>query len=457
MGGSSPGPTNHNPFSSFGAPRTPGPLGRNDAADPDTLTLRGDTPGSLGLNDDFDVSRMVETDWDYVLRHRELKSHLIESVRLSDPTLQLNHALWTGQSVWRVPSGQGGAIVFRVSNLAEDLDGSPRAYHPPTEDSWDGGPPNGPGKDSLPNAVGQPPLPISGTPKKHVDWPNWPLTAGCQLFRDLQKARGLEKKAAAAAQPAGGNPPAANPANADKTAKEAQDAKDALDTIYKKYGVKKLSELEDKSKTAVCVQYVDGRTKKASQDDWSHVKRWVGIQTDKSGKPIIRDSGPNKGFYIPAITPGWADAEKHPWVVLNPPEDEFGVCKTNSAVVIKNGDSPSIAYGMVADVGPRGHLGEVSRKMMDDLGFTGKATPAGDYIVVLFPKNLSNAEIAKEKKLSQIQEDAKTSFEAWTWEGRTGIDLINELFPMPALYHLLKKNFLRNSKYSKFNDHLTLK
>src|ERR1035438_10513676 len=71
--------------------------------------------------------------------------------------------------------------------------------------------------------------------------------------------------------------------------------------------------------------------------------------------------------YHPGMFFGWADAEKHPWVVLNPPEDEFGVKKTNSAVVIKNGDPPTIAYGMVADWGPYGHLGEVSRKMMDDL------------------------------------------------------------------------------------------
>ena len=32
MGGRRPGPTNYNPFSRFTAPRTPGPLGQNDAA-----------------------------------------------------------------------------------------------------------------------------------------------------------------------------------------------------------------------------------------------------------------------------------------------------------------------------------------------------------------------------------------------------------------------------------------
>jgi hypothetical protein len=452
MGGRRPGPTNHNPLSKFTAPRTPGPLGHNDAADPGTLTSRGETPGSLGLNDDaaYDVARMVDPmDFDYLVRHHESKAHLVESVRLSDMHLKDKHGLWNRLSIWSV----AGAIVFRVSNLSEDLDGSPRAYHPPTDASWNGFG-HGLGKDSLANAVGNPGVTKYAHSKKEEDWA---LTAGCELFRDLQKAKGLEPKAAAAAKPAAGKPPAPNPAGADKAAKEATAAKEALDAIFKKYGVTKLGDLEAKSKSAVCVLYVDGRAKKDSQDDWSHVVHWAGIRTDKSGKPIVRTSGANKGFYIPAITPGWADAEKHPWVVLNPPEDQFGLKLTNSAVVIKNGEPPSIAYGMVGDVGPAGHLGEVSRKMMDDLGFTG-ATPSGDYLVVLFPGNVSEADIGNEKPLSAIQSDAKASFEAWTWEGRSGIALIKELFPTPDQYHQVQNDFANAKRYlTSHIDHLMLK
>lgn len=388
-------------------------------------------------------------DFDYLVRHHESKSHLVESVRLSDLHLKDKDRLWNRLSIW----GVAGAIVFRVSNLSEDLDGSARAYHPPTDASWNGFG-HGLGKDSLADAVGIPGVTKYAHSKKEEDWA---LTAGCQLFRDLHKAKGLEPKAAAAAQPAAGKPPAPNQASADKAAKEAKDAKDALDAIFKKYGVTKVSDLEAKSKSAVCVLYVDGRAKKDSRDDWSHVVHWAGIQTNKSGKPIVRTSGPNNGFYIPAITPGWADAEKHPWVVLNPPEDQFGLKLTNSAVVIKNGEPPSIAYGMVADVGPAGHLGEVSRKMMDDLGFTG-ATPSGDYIVVLFPENVSEADIGKEKQVSAIQSDAKASFEAWTWEGRSGIELIKELFPTPDQYHRVQKDFANAKSYlPSYIDHLTLK
>jgi hypothetical protein len=409
-------------------------LGCNDAADPGTLTFRGETPGSLGINDDaeYDVTRMVDPmDFDYLVRHHEFKSHLVESVRLSDLHLKDKHGLWNNVSIW----GVAGAIVFRVSNLSEDLDGSARAYHPPTDASWNGYG-HGLGKDSLANAVGNPGVTKYAHSKKEEDWA---LTAGCQLFRDLHKARGLETKAAA-----------------DQAAKETKDAKDALDAIFKKYGVTKLSELAAKSESAVCVLYVDGRPKKDSQDDWRHVVHWAGIKTDKSGKPIVRTSGSDTGFYIPAITPDWADAEKHPWVVLNSPEDQFGVKLTNSAVVIKNGESASLAYGMVGDIGPKGHLGEVSRKMIDELGFTG-AAPSGDYIVVLFPENVSKADIAKEKQLSAIQSDAKAKFEAWTWEGRSGVELIKELFPTPTQYHRVQKDFANAKRYlTSHIDHLML-
>jgi hypothetical protein len=432
-GGRRRGPANYDPFSRFFPPRTPGTLGRNDAGDPGAFTLRGDTPGSLGLNDDagFDINRIVDPlDFDYLVRHRESRSHLVESTVLSD--MHLKDKLWKNQSIW----GVGGAVVFRVSDLIEDVDGSQRAYHPPTDASWSGKG-HGLGKDSVANAVGIPGVTLYTRTKNEQDWA---LTAGCQLFRDLHKAKELEPKAAPA-------PPHAGKTSAPENAsKEARDAKDALDAIFKKHGVTKMSELETKSKSAVCVLYVEGRPKKDSQADWSHVAHWASIQTDKLGKPIIRASGPNKGFYVPGITPGWADADKHPWVVLNPPQGKFGVKLTNSAVVIKNGDPPTIAYGMVGDSGPEGHLGEVSRKMMDDLGFTG-STPAGDYIIVLFPNNVSDADIAKEKQLSAIRSDAKDSFDAWTWEGRSGMQLIKELFPTPDQYHRAKKDFANAKQY----------
>ena len=451
-GGRRPGSANHNPLSPFTSPCTPGSLGCNDAGDPHTLTLRGNTPGSLGVNDDagLDVNRIVDPiDFDYLVRHRQLKSQLVESVQLSGLRLKDNvdkKDLWKDKNIWRV----GGAIVFRVPALVEDVDGSERAYHPPTATSWDGRMHGGPAKDNLPNAVSDPPY-------RKVE-KDWPLTAGCQLFRDLHKAKGLEAKAAS--HPAAAKPP--DQASADKAAKETQAAKDALDEILKKYKITKLSELEEKSESAVCVLYIDGRPIADSQADWSHVNVWAGIQTDDpldkgTGTPLVRTSGPNKGFYIPRITPAWADADKHPWVVLNPPQGHFGVNLTNSAVVIKNGESPTIAYGMVGDSGPHGHLGEVSRKMMDDLNLPANP-PDGDYIIIQFPANVSKADIAKEKQLAAIRSAAQAAFEAWSWEGRSGMDLIKELFPTPDQYHRVQNDFAHAKQYlNTYIDQLMLK
>jgi len=46
-----PGPENWVDSSPLGPPRTPGSLGKNDAADPSAKARLGDTPGSLGVND----------------------------------------------------------------------------------------------------------------------------------------------------------------------------------------------------------------------------------------------------------------------------------------------------------------------------------------------------------------------------------------------------------------------
>ena len=169
---------------------------------------------------------------------------MIESTQLSDLRLKDRRGLWNKFSIWRV----AGAIVFRVTTLSEDLDGSPRAYHPPTDASWNGFG-RGLAKDSLANAVGVPGVTAYAHSKNESDWA---LTAGCQLFRDLHQAKQLEPKAAVAAPPAAQilAPPPPAP---DKVA-AATDAKNKLDAIFKKYGVTKLSELETKKSIGgVCV------------------------------------------------------------------------------------------------------------------------------------------------------------------------------------------------------------
>jgi hypothetical protein len=86
MGGCRPGPASHNPFSRFGAPRTPGPLGRYDAADPNWLSCRGDTPGPLGLNDDaaFVPSRLIDPmGFDDLVSHREIERRPVPAINVT--------------------------------------------------------------------------------------------------------------------------------------------------------------------------------------------------------------------------------------------------------------------------------------------------------------------------------------------------------------------------------------
>ena len=84
--------------------------------------------------------------------------------------------------------------------------------------------------------------------------------------------------------------------------------------------------------------------------------------------------------------------------------------------------------------------------MIDDLGFTGSA-PSGDYIIIVFPEAATAATIATEKPVETIRSDAKAAFEAWTWEGRSGIGLIKELFPTPDEYQQVLRDFARADSY----------
>ena len=99
----------------------------------------------------------------------------------------------TDESVRTLPCHRFSPVSYTHLDVykRQDMDGSPRAYHPPTAASWDGKSHGGPAKDHLANAVGDPGVTKYAKSKKEKDWP---LTEGCQLFRDLHKAKTLEAK-----------------------------------------------------------------------------------------------------------------------------------------------------------------------------------------------------------------------------------------------------------------------
>ncbi len=395
-----PGPTQHDIFSGLLPARTPSPLGHRDAAAPNTPAQLGDTPGSVGSKDGAArlANPALAEALKFLSRYRENRDHLVEDGQLESSTVK-----GTGLSatVWQV----GGAIIYRLTTIREDMDGSPRAYHPPTDESWLGKGPNH-GRDSLLNAVGKPDPKLYRQGEKA-----FPLTEGCQLLRDVIKAREL---------------------NASRDPK----ATEHLTKILKDHGVDSLTKLEEKSKSAVCVKYIDGRPKEDSRKDWRHVKKWAGIQVDETGNPKIRETGPNKGFYIPRISPEWADADVHPWVVLNPHlAKSAGLNLGNDAVVVANGEGPKVAFGLILDAGPPQGLGECSSAMIRDLG----VSENGDYIYIQFPE----AGDTKQKSADAMRKKARERFEGWCVNGRRGLEVVKDLFPTRTQYDRMLRIYLR--------------
>jgi len=338
--------------------------------------------------------------YDFVQRHRETKDHLVQSVRLDNSKAD---GLLLKYIVWRLE----GAVIYRVKEIKEDLDGSLRAYHEPTDEHFDGEGP-GLGKQSLFNAVQKPS--VRGH-HPYKDESSYLLTSGCQLLRDFYKAKSLQGK----------------PDNS---------ARDALDAILKAHKVSTYADLEKQSKTAICVKYIDGRPKADSRNDWwKHVKSWCGVQVDNKTK--LPKKRPN-GFYFPLITPPWADADKHPWVVLNPQLKTLGVRLGNYSAILVNGESPKAAFGIVADVGNEDELGECSGAMIGALGIP-NSLPPGDYIFILFPGDQD----MNEKSPEDIRKGAKAKFDSWSLGGRHGMEVVKELFPTHDEYSRMKMEYLK--------------
>ncbi len=65
--------------SAFTPARTPGPLGSNDAGDPDALAILGDTPGPLGVGDHADPMMLVPPlNFDRVVRYQIFEESVLQ-------------------------------------------------------------------------------------------------------------------------------------------------------------------------------------------------------------------------------------------------------------------------------------------------------------------------------------------------------------------------------------------
>lgn len=169
----------------------------------------------------------------------------------------------------------------------------------------------------------------------------------------------------------------------------------------------------------------DLRNASKNMEDGPNAK-WIGIVTDDAGTPVIQKDGPFAGFYVSMTSledtrfertdpRRYVDATKIPYVVLNPILKQAGIALGDLAVVVLNPKDPKVAYGIVADIGPRLGLGECSKALANSLGIAGGIEGA-DIIYIFFP---TPKEQRRTRTTQEIFDQANNLFEAWGGITRT--------------------------------------
>ena len=165
--------------------------------------------------------------------------------------------------------------------------------------------------------------------------------------------------------------------------------------------------------------------------------RWVGIATDKRGRPFMQKKGRYRGYYVsttslqdstvrnPADPAKYVDATKIPYLVL-PPEvaERFQIGLGDMAVVI-NRQTGVTAFAIFADVGPRRKIGEGSIALAEALGLP--SDPRHDktedgLLYVVFPgSGLGQGTL---RPLEEIKDSASELYERWGGSGRLRVCLL---------------------------------
>ncbi len=115
---------------------------------------------------------------------------------------------------------------------------------------------------------------------------------------------------------------------------------------------------------------------------------WWGIDTNSSGKPYVQGAkDPAPGYYVsttaltdsryPSSDPRhFVDSETVPFIAVPPELKNQGV-KVGDLVAVRNEKTGKTAYAVVADIGPRGKIGEGSIKLAQELGINSNARSGG--------------------------------------------------------------------------------
>ncbi len=149
---------------------------------------------------------------------------------------------------------------------------------------------------------------------------------------------------------------------------------------------------------------------------------WWGIATT-NGKPVVQ--GPNDpapGYYVSttALADGrfkandprrYANSEEIPFVAVPPQLKDQGV-KLGDLVAVRNDRTGKTVFAVVADIGPRDHIGEGSIRLAQELGINADARRGGassGVSYVVFPGSKQSWPLSH----SQIQEQGKRLYDSF--------------------------------------------
>jgi hypothetical protein len=159
-----------------------------------------------------------------------------------------------------------------------------------------------------------------------------------------------------------------------------------------------------------------------------HHRHWVGVATDRHGKPLVQKKGRYRGYYVSTTSlhesairnyanpAKYVDATKVPYIVL-PPEvaDRFGITLGDLAVVInQRSEQPFFAFAIYADVGPRQKIGEGSIALAEVLEVPSNPRNGGTdggVLYVVFPG--SGLGPGKLRTLEEINDLTAELFDQW--------------------------------------------
>lgn len=150
---------------------------------------------------------------------------------------------------------------------------------------------------------------------------------------------------------------------------------------------------------------------------------WWGLATDSRGKPVVQ--GPNDpapGYYVSTTALAdprfkstdprrYVDSEQIPFIAMPPQLKSQGV-QLGDLVAVRNERTGKTVFAVVADVGPKDHLGEGSIKLAQELGLNANARNGGagsGISYVAFPGSKQRWPLTHE----QIQAAGQRLYDAW--------------------------------------------